>query len=181
MVSSREYSPLELAQFAAGDGQVAPAPDARRPPKFHLMVGAAALTLGGLGLGSFLLIRDPQLLWAPMIGVGIAWASILSAPYAILSSAAPAGKMGVYMGIFNIFIVAPQVLAATLLGLALRAFFGGAPIYALLIGAASLIAAALAALAIPDRNDLSPGMAMKREAELSYALGTRAVDDGRPG
>lgn len=69
---------------------------------------ALALTLGALGLASFMLIRDPQMLWAPMIGVGIAWASILSAPYSILSGAAPAAKMGVYMGIFNIFIVTPS-------------------------------------------------------------------------
>ena len=127
-------------------------------PKLSARIGrkqghAVALTLGGLGLGAFLIIRDPQLLWVPMIGVGIAWASILSAPYAILSSAAPPGKMGVYMGIFNIFIVLPQLLAATLLGLMLKTFFSGAPIYALLIGAGSLIAAALAVLAVHDPAD----------------------------
>ncbi|QUD90680.1 MFS transporter [Phenylobacterium montanum] len=114
---------------------------------------ALALTLGALGLASFMLIRDPQMLWAPMIGVGIAWASILSAPYSILSGAAPAAKMGVYMGIFNIFIVTPQLLAATLLGLMLKTFFAGQPIWALAVGGASLGLAALAVLAVADDAD----------------------------
>lgn len=114
---------------------------------------AVALTLGGLGLASFMLIRDPQALWLPMIGVGIAWASILSAPYSILSGAAPAAKMGVYMGIFNIFIVTPQLLAATLLGLLLKSFFGGQPIWALVIGGCSLGVAALSVLAVADEAD----------------------------
>jgi MFS family permease len=70
-----------------------------------------------------------------MIGVGFAWSSILSAPYSILSGALPARKMGVYMGIFNFFIVIPQLLAATMLGLLLKAFFGGEAIWALVLGA----------------------------------------------
>lgn len=114
---------------------------------------ALALALGGLGLASFLVVRDPRLLWLPMIGVGVAWASILSVPYSILSGAAPAAKMGVYMGIFNIFIVAPQLLAATLLGLILKTFFAGEPIFALVIGGASLGAGALAVLAVSDASD----------------------------
>lgn len=84
---------------------------------------AVALATGGLGLIGIFLIRDPQMLWLPMIGVGIAWASIVSMPYAILSSAVPGRKMGVYMGVFNIFIVVPQLVAATLLGLMLNALF----------------------------------------------------------
>lgn len=108
------------------------------------------LLLGAAGYCSFLLIRDPAWLWVSMIGVGFAWASILSVPYSILSSALPARKMGVYMGIFNIFIVAPQLLAATVLGALLKAFFGGEAIYALALGAGSLVLAALATLFVPD-------------------------------
>ena len=79
------------------------------------------LWLGGAGLLSFLLIRDPQWLLLSMVGVGFAWASILSLPYALLSDSVPAAKMGVYMGIFNFFIVIPQLLAASVLGLLLQA------------------------------------------------------------
>jgi len=111
-----------------------------------------SLVVGGLGLISFLLIRDPNLLLLSMVGVGIAWSSILSVPYSILSSAAPAEKMGVYMGIFNIFVVIPQILAATLLGLLLKVFFGGQPIDALLIGGVSLILAAGAVMFVADKR-----------------------------
>jgi maltose/moltooligosaccharide transporter len=81
-----------------------------------------------------------------MIGVGFAWASILSLPYALLSDSVPAEKMGVYMGIFNFFIVIPQLLAATVLGFLLRQFFGGEPVYALVIGGLSWFIAGLAVL-----------------------------------
>ena len=114
------------------------------------------LCLGGAGLLAFLVIRDPAWLWVPMIGVGIAWASILSVPYAILSGALPQHKLGVYMGIFNIFIVLPQLLAATILGLLLRTVFGGQPIYALALGGVSLFAAALAMLAVSDPSEAPP-------------------------
>ena len=106
--------------------------------------------LGGLGLLGLTLIRDPALLWLPMIGVGFAWASILSMPYAILSGAVPARKMGVYMGVFNIFIVLPQLLAATLLGLILRHLFDGQALYALVIGGAAFFLAAVAALFVKE-------------------------------
>ena len=62
-----------------------------------------------------------------MVGVGIAWASILSLPYAMLSGAVPPEKMGIYMGIFNFFIVIPQILAASVLGLVVRVVFDGEP------------------------------------------------------
>ena len=112
---------------------------------------AVCLALGALGLLSFLLIRQPGLLWIGMIGVGFAWSSILSAPYSILAGALPARKMGVYMGIFNFFIVIPQLLAATVLGLLLKTFFGGQAIWALALGAASFVIAAAATFAVEDR------------------------------
>lgn len=99
------------------------------------------LWLGGAGLLSFLLIRDPDWLLLSMVGVGVAWASILSLPYAMLSDNLPAQKMGVYMGIFNFFIVIPQLMAASVLGLLLRLCFDDQPIYALALGGASLLLA----------------------------------------
>jgi len=111
---------------------------------------AVNLALGGLGLIGVFLIRDPGLLWLPMIGVGFAWASIVSMPYAILSGAVPGRKMGVYMGIFNIFIVVPQLVAATLLGLILKGLFDGQAIWALVIGGVSFFIAALAALRVRE-------------------------------
>lgn len=112
------------------------------------------LWLGGAGLVSFLLIDDPHWLLLPMVGVGIAWASILSLPYAILSGAVPSAKMGVYMGIFNFFIVIPQILAASVLGLLVRVPFDGESIYALATGGVLMMLAGLATLRVDDREDL---------------------------
>jgi len=113
---------------------------------------ALNLALGGLGLISFLFIRDPNFLWIGMIGVGFAWASIVSVPYSILSGALPARKMGVFMGIFNFFIVIPQLLAASILGVIVRYAFDGAAINALGVGGASLFIAALATLWVRDEE-----------------------------
>jgi maltose/moltooligosaccharide transporter len=118
------------------------------------------LCLGGAGLLSFLLIRDPQWLLLSMVGVGFAWASILSLPYALLSDSLPAAKMGVYMGIFNFFIVIPQLLAASVLGLLLRLFFHGQPIWALAMGGASLVVAGLCTLRVAEPTfQLAPASA----------------------
>lgn len=114
---------------------------------------AISVALGGLGLMSFLVIRDPNWLLAPMVGVGIAWASILSAPYAILSGALPARKMGVYMGIFNVFVVVPQILAGALLGGLLKSYAHGHALFALLAGGVSLLIAAAAVLFVSDPHD----------------------------
>ncbi|MEE4190661.1 MAG: MFS transporter [Halieaceae bacterium] len=104
---------------------------------------ALCLLLGAAGFASVLVLRDPQWLLLSMLGVGIAWASILAMPYAILSVALPAAKMGVYMGIFNFFIVLPQLLAAGLLGWLITSLFDGRADAAFAIGAASLVLAAL--------------------------------------
>lgn len=111
---------------------------------------AIALVFGGLGLASFYVIKDPHLLLLSMLGVGIAWASILSMPYAILTGALPAHKMGTYMGIFNFFIVIPQILAASILGFFTRNLFGGDAVYALLLGGASMLVAAVTVLLVDD-------------------------------
>ncbi len=100
------------------------------------------LTLGALGFLSMMWIKDPTWLLVSMVGVGFAWASILSVPYAILSNAVPANKMGIYMGVFNFFIVIPQLVAASLLGLALKYLFDNQPIYVFgLAGVLWLVAA----------------------------------------
>jgi maltose/moltooligosaccharide transporter len=106
------------------------------------------LSFGGIGLISFYFIRDPVWLIVPMIGVGVAWASILSLPYALLSNNLPVDKMGVYMGIFNLFIVLPQLIAASVLGLLLREFFDGRAIFGLVIGGVLMILAGLATMLI---------------------------------
>ena len=106
------------------------------------------LSLGGIGLISFYFISDPKFLLVSMIGVGFAWASILSLPYALLSNNLPSHKMGVYMGIFNFFIVIPQLVAASLLGLLLREFFDLQAIYALVVGGCMMIVAGLATLLV---------------------------------
>ncbi|MGI9234815.1 MAG: MFS transporter [Woeseiaceae bacterium] len=106
------------------------------------------LSLGGIGLISFYFISDPRMLIVSMIGVGFAWASILSLPYALLSNNLPSHKMGVYMGIFNFFIVIPQLVAASLLGLLLREFFDLQAIYALIVGGGMMIVAGLATLLV---------------------------------
>jgi maltose/moltooligosaccharide transporter len=112
------------------------------------------LWLGGLGLLSFLVIRDPNWLIASMVGVGFAWASILSLPYAMLSDNLPAAKMGIYMGIFNFFIVIPQLMAASVLGVLLKLFFHHQPIWALGLGGASLLVAGLCTLRVPRMETL---------------------------
>jgi maltose/moltooligosaccharide transporter len=104
--------------------------------------------IGGLSLISFYFISDPKLLLIPMIGVGIAWASILSLPYALLSSNLPSHKMGVYMGIFNFFIVIPQLVAASVLGLVIREFFDKASIFGLAIGGVLMIVSGFAVLLV---------------------------------
>jgi maltose/moltooligosaccharide transporter len=106
------------------------------------------MTIGGIGLISFLFIKDPKLLLVSMVGVGIAWGSILSLPYALLSSNLPSHKMGVYMGIFNFFIVIPQLVAASVLGLILREFFDLQSIYGLVIGGVLMIIGGLATLLV---------------------------------
>ena len=108
------------------------------------------LFLGGAGFISFLFINDPTLLIVSMIGIGFAWASILSVPYAILANALPAKKMGLYMGIFNFFIVLPQILAASILGFLITKVFDNQPVYALVVGGASMLLAGLLTLRVKE-------------------------------
>ena len=115
---------------------------------------AISLICGGLGLISIYFIHDPKLLIISMIGVGIAWASILSMPYAILAGAIPAKKMGVYMGIFNFFICMPQIINALLGGPIVKYLYNDNPIYAIVTSGVALIIAALFVTRVKDEDEL---------------------------
>lgn len=115
-------------------------------------VHMVCLLAGSIGLLSFYFIQNPLWLIASMVGVGMAWAGILSMPYAILTGSLPSNKMGVYMGIFNFFIVLPQILAATLLGFFTKTLFDGHSVYALVLGGISMGMAAVSVLFVRDNT-----------------------------
>jgi len=131
-------------------------------------VHALSLICGGLGLVSVYFIQDKWMLLVTMVGVGIAWASILSMPYAILSGALPAARMGVYMGIFNFFIVIPEIIASIFFGRIIRAIFGenstAAPLYMVIAGGAFMLIAAALVTIVRDVADVDV-----REAEVLAA------------
>jgi len=122
------------------------------------MVHALCLICGALGLLSVYFISNPWMLVASMVGVGIAWASILSMPYAILSGALPAARMGVYMGVFNFFIVIPEITQALTFGPLIRGIFGAnnprSPLYVVLVGGCFMLLAALLVTRVKDVVDL---------------------------
>ncbi|HET9056029.1 MAG TPA: MFS transporter [Chitinophagaceae bacterium] len=110
-----------------------------------------ALIAGGVGLISFLVFKNEDFLIISMAGIGFAWSSILAMPYSMLTQSLPAHKMGVYMGIFNFFIVIPQILAATLLGVFTKHLFNNQAIYAIVMGGCSMIIAAILTLRLKDK------------------------------
>jgi maltose/moltooligosaccharide transporter len=111
---------------------------------------AICLLAGAMGYASFFLLRDPQHLLLAEIGIGIAWASILAMPYAILASSLPQAKLGTYMGLFNVFIVIPQLLVATVMGSIMQAFFPDEPIWTMAFAAGVMTLAALATLRVRE-------------------------------
>ncbi|HYN84062.1 MAG TPA: MFS transporter [Pyrinomonadaceae bacterium] len=113
-------------------------------------VHAIALACGGLGLLSVYLIQSKYGLWLSMAGVGVAWASILSMPYVMLSTAVPPMRMGVYMGVFNLFIVIPQVVMSFLMPPLINNVIGDDPLRVVMIGGASLLVAALTVFIVDD-------------------------------
>jgi len=114
---------------------------------------AICLLIGGLSLASISLIHTPNMLILPMLGIGLAWASILSMPYAILTGSLPHNKMGIYMGIFNFFIVIPQILAASILGSMVKHLFNENTMLALVSGGISMVIAALSVYFVKDIDD----------------------------
>lgn len=133
-------------------------------------VYSLALLAGGLGYLSFLLFTDPTMtqvdllitevtipqgalsLMLPMIGVGIAWAAILAMPYAILAGALPADKTGVYMGIFNFTIAAPQIVSGLIAGWILGSVFQNQAVYIVMLAGASMVLGALAVWLVKDKE-----------------------------
>jgi maltose/moltooligosaccharide transporter len=111
----------------------------------------ACLLVGAAAYAAMMIIRDANLLVLPMIGIGIAWASILTMPYVILSAILPQEKFGIYMGIFNFFIVLPQLMIATIMGGIMRSFFPGQPIWTMLVAAIVMAGAALAMLRVDHK------------------------------
>jgi maltose/moltooligosaccharide transporter len=118
------------------------------------IVHASALVCGSAGLLSIFVINNKYLLIASMVGVGIAWASILSMPYAILSGALPPARMGVYMGVFNFFIVIPEITQALTFGWIIRHVFGennpNSPLYMVVFGGVCLLLAAVLVTLVRD-------------------------------
>jgi maltose/moltooligosaccharide transporter len=115
------------------------------------VVHTTCLLIGGASLASIFLIHDKQMLIVPMIGVGIAWASILTMPYAILAGALPAKRMGYFMGLFNFFVVIPQIVSGLLLGWMTTHLFAGHTIKTLMLGGASMALAGILTLLVNDQ------------------------------
>lgn len=115
---------------------------------------ALSLTAGGIGLISIYFIHDPVLLILPMIGVGMAWASILAMPYAILAGAIPVHKMGIYMGIFNFFITFPQIVNGVIGGPVVKHIYHSQAIYSIVMAGVFLLIAAFCVRFVDDKDDL---------------------------
>jgi maltose/moltooligosaccharide transporter len=113
---------------------------------------AIALGIGGLSLLSFLVISDPHLLIIPMIGIGIAWGSILAMPYAMLASSIPPKQMGVYMGLFNMSITIPQIVSGVTSGLILKYFFADNPVLCMVMAGISMLLGTVSALFIKEKK-----------------------------
>jgi maltose/moltooligosaccharide transporter len=132
-------------------------------------VHAFSLICGAIGLLSVYFIQDKNLLFVSMVGVGIAWASILSMPYAILAGALPPARMGVYMGVFNFFIVTPEIIASFSFGPAIRAIFGPdnprAPLFVVMTGGVCMLIAAACVSFVRDVADHVPERAVLRADE----------------
>lgn len=111
---------------------------------------AFSLIAGGVGLISIYFIKDPAMLNYSMIGVGLAWASILAMPYVILSGSVPAGKLGIYMGIFNFFITLPQIVNGIFGGFIVKHLYSGQPIYAIVLAGFFMLCAAVSVLFVYD-------------------------------
>ncbi|MYM88064.1 MFS transporter [Rugamonas sp. FT82W] len=116
-------------------------------------VHMSCLLIGGASLFSIYAIHDLNLLFVPMIGVGIAWASILTMPYAILAGALPAKRMGYYMGVFNFFITIPQIVSGLLLGFVTKHWFAGHTVKTLMLGGVCMAVAGVLTLAVRDSAD----------------------------
>jgi len=134
-------------------------------------VHAFALMCGGVGLVSTYVIHDPRVLLLTMVGVGIAWASILSMPYAILSGALPPARMGVYMGVFNFFIVIPEIVASLSFQPLVKHVFNNNPLYVVMLGGVCLLVAAALVGRVRDVADRSsPGEVIRADEHELFTV-----------
>lgn len=117
---------------------------------------AFSLLAGGLGLISIYFIKDPNMVTYSMVGIGLAWASVLSMPYVILSGSIPAGKLGIYMGIFNFFITMPQIVNGLFGGWIVKHLYGNQPIYAIVLAGVFMLCAAVSCLFVQDSSNTQP-------------------------
>jgi maltose/moltooligosaccharide transporter len=115
------------------------------------VVHTTCLIIGGVSLASIFMITQKEMLIIPMVGVGIAWASILTMPYAILAGSLPARRMGYFMGLFNFFVVIPQIVSGLLLGWMTTHLFAGHTVKTLMLGGASMIVAGILTLFVTDK------------------------------
>jgi maltose/moltooligosaccharide transporter len=115
---------------------------------------ALSLVCGGLGLISIYFAGSPEFLIFSMALVGVAWASILAMPYAILAGALPAKKMGVYMGIFNLFITIPQIASGIANRPIVQYLFGNKAIYAIVMAGVFFLIAAFCVRFVEDKDDI---------------------------
>jgi maltose/moltooligosaccharide transporter len=111
------------------------------------------LIIGGIGLVSMIYIKSPQILLVPMIAIGLAWASTLTMPYSILAGALPPAKMGFYMGVFNFFIVIPQLVASFVMGFVIKDIFHEQAIYALVIGGVCMAIGGIMNFIVVDKDE----------------------------
>jgi len=132
-------------------------PFARRFGAKHMH--AVCLAAGGLAMLALPGIHTKAWLFVPMIGVGLAWASIMGNPYVMLASSIPPERTGVYMGIFNMFIVIPMLIQSATLGWLYVHWLGSDPRNVLTLAGALLLAAAVATLFVTvprERVDTEP-------------------------
>ena len=114
---------------------------------------AVCLAIGGLSLAGMFFIHDKHALMLPMVGVGLAWASVLTMPYSILAAALPANRMGYYMGLFNFFVVIPQVVSGLVLGWFTKHWFGNHAVFTLVLGGVSMVIAAVLCVFVTDKAE----------------------------
>ena len=143
--STKEYSPDEQRMF--GEAGI---DDPEHLTMRALAARGLARSMIWLGAGVIVVAAVAE------FGIGIAWASILAMPYAILASALPQSKLGIFMGLFNVFIVVPQLLVATVMGSIMKAFFPGQPIWTMLAAAVVMLIAAFATLRVTDPGGVVP-------------------------
>lgn len=122
---------------------------------------AMSLVVGGISLISIYFISNPYLLIVPMIGIGVAWASILAMPYAILAGALPPRKMGLYMGVFNFFITLPQIVNGIIGGPIVKYVYGSHAIYSLVMAGIFFLIAAFCVQFVHDADDVPAGLSAK--------------------